>query len=248
MNRLNIGIAEDRDIQAAYYQEIIRKELSRHELHLKHYRSTQECLADQEFLAEADIFLINIQLDGSSGIELGRQLMQAHSQIKIIFISGYVRYAPEVYEVPHVYFVWKPDLEVRLPQALQAACRESRRSVLPLNWKGHKKFIFMDEIMYIERELRKSRIVLPECEHYVYMTLEELMERLQEQRFIRIHKSYIVNFDYIGEFCRQMVVLRDGTQLPVSRTYRAAVSEVMHKLLKESGVSLDEDEHEKSAA
>ena len=29
MNRLNIGIAEDRDIQAAYYQEIIRKELSR---------------------------------------------------------------------------------------------------------------------------------------------------------------------------------------------------------------------------
>ena len=171
MNRLNIGIAEDRDIQAAYYQEIIRKELSRHELHLKHYRSTQECLADQEFLAEADIFLIDIQLDGSSGIELGRQLMQAHPQIKIIFISGYVRYAPEVYEVPHVYFVWKPDLEVRLPQALQAACRESRRSVLPLNWKGHKKFIFMDEIMYIERELRKSRIVLPECEHYVYMTL-----------------------------------------------------------------------------
>ena len=80
------------------------------------------------------------------------------------------------------------------------------------------------------------------------MTLEELMERLQEQRFIRIHKSYIVNFDYIGEFCRQMVVLRDGTQLPVSRTYRAAVSEVMHKLLKESGVRLDEDEHEKSAA
>ena len=218
MNRLNIGIAEDRDIQAAYYQEIIRKELSRHELHLKHYRSTQECLADQEFLAEADIFLIDIQLDGSSGIELGRQLMQAHPQIKIIFISGYVRYAPEVYEVPHVYFVWKPDLEVRLPQALQAACRESRRSVLP------------------------------ECEHYVYMTLEELMERLQEQRFIRIHKSYIVNFDYIGEFCRQMVVLRDGTQLPVSRTYRAAVSEVMHKLLKESGVRLDEDEHEKSAA
>lgn len=106
----------------------------------------------------------------------------------------------------------------------------------------------MDEIMYIERELRKSRIVLPECEHYVYMTLEELMERLQEQRFIRIHKSYIVNFDYIGEFCRQMVVLRDGTQLPVSRTYRAAVSEVMHKLLKESGVRLDEDEHENSAA
>ena len=126
-------------------------------------------------MAEADVFLIDIQQDGSSGIELGRQLMQAHPQIKIIFISGYVRYAPEVYEVPHVYFVWKPDLEVRLPQALQAACRESRRSVLPLNWKGHKKFIFMDEIMYIERELRKSRIVLPECEHYVYMTLEELM-------------------------------------------------------------------------
>ena len=86
MNRLNIGIAEDRDIQAAYYQEIIRKELSRHELHLKHYRSTQECLADQEFLAEADIFLIDIQLDGSSGIELGSQLKQAHTQVKIIYI------------------------------------------------------------------------------------------------------------------------------------------------------------------
>ena len=93
-----------------------------------------------------------------------------------------------------------------------------------------------------------SRDVIQTGAERLGWTLEELMERLQEQRFIRIHKSYIVNFDYIGEFCRQMVVLRDGTQLPVSRTYRAAVSEVMHKLLKESGVSLDEDEHEKSAA
>ena len=127
-------------------------------------------------------------------------------------------WAPEVYEVPHVYFVWKPDLEVRLPQALQAACRESRRSVLPLNWKGHKKFIFMDEIMYIERELRKSRIVLPECEHYVYMTLEELMERLQEQRFIRIHKSYIVNMRYIDRIDRKNVLLQGGRAVPISRS------------------------------
>lgn len=150
--------------------------------------------------------------------------------------------------MPHVYFVWKPDLEVRLPQALQMACRQSRRSILPLNWKGHRKFIFMDDIMYIERELRKSRIVLPEQEHYVYMTLEELMDRLQEQRFIRIHKSYIVNFDHISEFCRQSIVLRDGTQLPVSRTYRAAVSERIHQLLKEAGVKLDEEKQDEESA
>lgn len=248
MNRLYIGIAEDRDVQAVYYKEIICRELAGHELNLKHYQSAEDCLADHAFLEEADIFLIDIQLEGSSGIELGKRLIKTYPQIKIIFISGYIRYAPEVYEVPHVYFVWKPDLEVRLPQALQMACRQSRRSILPLNWKGHRKFIFMDDIMYIERELRKSRIVLPEQEHYVYMTLEELMDRLQEQRFIRIHKSYIVNFDHISEFCRQSIVLRDGTQLPVSRTYRAAVSERIHQLLKEAGVKLDEEKQDEESA
>ena len=90
--------------------------------------------------------------------------------------------------------------------------------------------------------------MLPEQEHYVYMTLEELMDRLQEQRFIRIHKSYIVNFDHISEFCRQSIVLRDGTQLPVSRTYRAAVSERIHQPLKEAGVKLDEEKQDEESA
>ena len=36
MNRLYIGIAEDRDVQAVYYKEIICRELAGHELHLKH--------------------------------------------------------------------------------------------------------------------------------------------------------------------------------------------------------------------
>ena len=106
----------------------------------------------------------------------------------------------------------------------------------------------MEDIVCIGRGLRRGRIGRPEQGHYVEVALEGRMDRVQEQRFIRIHKSYIVNFDHISEFCRQSIVLRDGTQLPVSRTYRAAVSERIHQLLKEAGVKLDEEKQDEESA
>jgi DNA-binding LytR/AlgR family response regulator len=60
--------------------------------------------------------------------------------------------------------------------------------------------------------------------------MDEIEKQLDEGRFWRIHKSYIVNVSYVSEFGAREVCLRNGERLPVSRTFRESVQE---KLLGE---------------
>ena len=58
-----------------------------------------------------------------------------------------------------------------------------------------------------------------------YGNMDEIEKQLDEGRFWRIHKSYIVNVSYVSEFGAREVCLRNGETLPVSRTFRENVQE-----------------------
>ena len=74
-----------------------------------------------------DIAVLDIRMDEVDGITLAKQLNKASPTSKIIFISSYSGYLMDVYETEHVYFVLKPNMEERLPAALQKALASTAR-------------------------------------------------------------------------------------------------------------------------
>jgi len=93
---------------------------------------------------------------------------------------------------------------------------------------GRVIFIPVDEIDWIEAEANYVRLHLSgNLAHLSRQTMGKLAEQLDGSRFLRIHRSFIVNVNRIrelhpgsGDF---IVLLRNGKQLPCSRTYRPAL-------------------------
>ena len=98
--------------------------------------------------------------------------------------------------------------------------------------QGQTEFVSLDEVDWIESDGNYLRIHSGERSHVVRGTISSWTERLDKQRFIRIHRRFLVNRDRIGEvkpwFAGDCIVfLHDGTKLRLSRTYREAFQERM---------------------
>ena len=94
---------------------------------------------------------------------------------------------------------------------------------------GRVIFVPVDEIDWVEAEANYVRVHLSgNRAHLCRQTMGKMTQQLDSPRFLRIHRSFIVNVNRIrelhpgnsGDF---IVLLRDGKQLPCSRTYRHAL-------------------------
>jgi len=94
---------------------------------------------------------------------------------------------------------------------------------------GRVIFVPVDEIDWIEAQANYVRLhVSGKDSHLFRQPISKLAEQLDSSRFIRIHRSYIVNTSRISELqpCNSgefIVLLRNGKELPCSRTYRRAL-------------------------
>ncbi len=87
-----------------------------------------------------------------------------------------------------------------------------------------------ESLQWIEAEDNYVRLHVEATSHLLRETMAGLLTRLDPARFRRIHRSAIVNLDCIREFQSwtggdQMVIMRDGSKLTLSRTYREQFGE-----------------------
>ena len=182
---------------------------------------------------------MDIRLSNANGIELAKQVKRVYPHTAVIFISAYLEYAPFVYEVDHVYFIYKKNTLHRFPKALAKAIKHyhnKERNILPIHWKKEVILLSISDIIYIEREGRKTNIIMCDEEQAVYQKIDDIMKQLPEDLFIRIHHSFIINFDYIRSFSRDKIIMKNGKELPVSRSYEKTAKEKIYHLMDESMV------------
>lgn len=105
------------------------------------------------------------------------------------------------------------------------APREPLRRLLVEN--SHRGlFISIDTVQWIEADRHFVKLHLPHCQsHRIRTPISALYEKLDQDRFLRINRSAIVNLDFVSELrarnrSDREVLLRDGTVLSFSRLYR----------------------------
>lgn len=168
---------------------------------------------DQSF----DVLFLDIEMERLSGIELAQKLRQLGSRIQIVFVTGYMDYIAQGYDVEALHYLLKPVTEEKLQGVLERAIERlksgERALVLGLP-EGTVKVPF-DQIRYLE--VMGNYVTIHGKESYsVKRTLGDMAKELDE-RFIRTHRSYIVNLQSVRKCTRSEVVLKDDTVLPLSR-------------------------------
>lgn len=223
---LNILICDDEPAVAAELEQRLRAlpDFCEQAMQLCCLTQPQEMLAAD--LAAYDLLFLDIDMGDVNGIDLARKLRRTRPDSVLIFVTNFIEYAPEGYEVDAFRYLSKQQLDLRLPVYFADAlvvCR-TRKHVIDIPCVGGSLSIPIHLIIYIESIDHEQRMHLNRKEKnilYTRMTITELAEQLSSHGFLLIHRSFLVNMAYLQKLQSTGAVLEGGIFLPVStRTYR----------------------------
>ena len=185
-----------------------------------------------EFLAneEIDLILLDIQMPDLTGIEFTKTLQ---SPTKIIFTTAYEQYAIEGFKLSAVDYLLKPFNYQEFLTAVQKANKliELEHGALP-TLDANNQFLFLkseykirrinfNDILFIEglKDYVKVHLQTQEKPILSLNTVKLLEEKLPSDRFMRVHRSFIVNLDKIETIERGRIIF-GKTYIPVSEQYK----------------------------
>ncbi len=173
-----------------------------------------------------DLILLDIEMPGSTGMELAGAIRPFLPSVKIIFITSHVEYAIDAFELSIFRYVPKNDTEKRLPGAICDAIRlieleEGKFYTIQTSSRLEK--IPFKEILFIERDGKNASITTVNGAAKVRKSLQQVHEELAAEEFIFIDRGCIVNMIHVMQVKEGTVILKNGAVLPVSRSHLQAV-------------------------
>lgn len=192
---------------------------------------------------QVDILLLDIHMPDLNGIELARTIGNIPA---IIFTTAYSEYALESYEVSAVDYLLKPIAFPRFQAAIEKAIAkikslevadtktEKAEATTPQPETNDKRDFLLvkadyrlykinyDDLLYIEGQHEYVSFYTKGKRITALYSLKSLEESLPADRFIRVHKSYIVSIDEIQEI-EQLSITVAGQKLPIGGSYREAL-------------------------
>lgn len=192
------------------------------------------CASGSEFLTlpqeKWDLVLMDVEMPGQNGIETARQLRRVNDRAAIIFITNYIQYALEGYEVQAFRYLLKPIDTAQFEQVVGTALDEiHHRQTAYLQLKGRSEIIRLaiDELIYAETERGHLLLHTPGKVLECYSTMEKLEQELKQEAFFRCHSSFLVALEAVRQIEKQDVVLKDGTRVPVSKNRKKGMKQAL---------------------
>jgi DNA-binding LytR/AlgR family response regulator len=212
-----------------------------------------EILGDAETAAQAlqlaedlrpDLFLVDIQMPGLTGLQMAGALLHLDPMPLIVFVTGYSEHAVAAFEHGALDYLVKPVAADRLAKTLvrardRLADAQARRAGeqrvleqvaeapplrrLPVRLDYAVRLLRMEEIVCATAREKRVYVRTMEGEHRTYYTLTQLESLLPREQFLRIHDSCLVNLERVEELIflgnhAYEVRLTSSQRLPVGRT------------------------------
>ncbi len=174
-----------------------------------------------------DLLLLDIEMDGISGIELKDKAIKQDLILRIAFVSSHTEDIFDAYGTKTIGFIPKPPVYNNIKKVLDITIDELRENVVITisGYKGDIIEIKLDDILYLKADGSCTEIYTYNSilnDTYILSTkkLGEIENELSEFSIIRVHKSYLVNIANVLEINSQ-VILRDNlVQIPIGRRYK----------------------------
>ena len=205
------------------------------EYEIQKYSLGEELLESN--LKNIDILLLDIQMGQINGMDTARKIREVDNKMEIIFITSLIDYVQEGYEVKAYRYLLKPIKEEELKKHITTCIKEieNKNNYIIIKNKANAYKICTAEIKYIEVQKKNMLIHTINKDFEVVYSLEKIEKDLKLDKFIRCHKSFLINLDYVENIKVNTAILESKEEVPVSR-YR--YKEVKEKFLKFLGDSI----------
>lgn len=166
-----------------------------------------------------DVLFLDIDMPELNGMEVAQIIRETNRYIKIIFVTNKDSLVYKTLQYTPFRYIRKAHFDEEFPEAaeeLKKSLIESSRTET-FSLKNRKICVKLRDIVYAEVINHTLKVVLEKETLNITKTMDELDETIGSFGFIRIHKSYLVNYRYISSVEAADVVLNSGEKLPLSK-------------------------------
>ncbi len=184
-----------------------------------------------------DLIYLDIEMELMDGLEVGKRIrntMKDH-KTEIVYISAKDGYDRQLFDVQPLHFIPKPiNPKLVIENLNLAMLRADKLGGIFTYRKTIETYkVPIKDIIYFESLGREIRIVTINNEDTFYGTIEEIFETVTKYQFIKIHRSYIVNYKHIAIFKYDEVIMSNDVRLPISQSRRKEVREIQLSIEQE---------------
>ena len=238
MSKIRIAVCDDEqesaDLIAGAVASVFKKKEVDTEICV--YTSASQLLWDMDVKGFILLFL-DIDMPDLDGVELGKKLRAEGNRVDIIFVSNREDRVFDTMKIAPVCFVRKSHILTDIPEAIELYLdkQQSLEQKIVIRSKDQIITVKAGSVMYVEGDRNQQSIYSENDEKplRIRSTMQEIEEAFGKLGFIRIHKGYIVNADYIKVIDGNDIVLKNGVRLPVSRRKLQEVKEKYLLIMKD---------------
>lgn len=208
-----------------------------------------KCIDKYDDIEELDLFLekdsydlifMDIEWKGheKNGTRYAAEINEKFPNIQFVFITAYNdRYSESIFmeKINLCGYLVKPikfnNLQFLVEKAMNNVKKRQEEKII-VQYRGITETIHISDIVYLESRAHQLSIFTITDQIQVYKKLDDY-EDIMDASFVRIHKSFLVNMNYIKRIERSALTLKDGTVLPISKTKYQAVKDQFFKFMSE---------------
>lgn len=217
---MKVAICDDNKIDQDYVISLLRTwaQLTDRKLELYTFTSAEQFLFQYAEEKDYKILILDIEMGKMNGVALAKELRKENQELQIIFVTGFPDFIAEGYEVDAIHYLMKPLEQGKFLKAMEKAVTHLKHvePVILLQESGEAMRIATKNILYVE-VFSHSCVLHTTEEHVEYkISISKLEKELGEQ-FVRVHRSYLVNIEWIKRIAKTEVILENGDTVPLSR-------------------------------
>lgn len=234
--QLRIAVCDDEKEQLEYIKGLLQSwgEKRGMTLLITEYKSAEEFLFEYPEKA-FDLLLLDIEMDGVSGMELAKRLRERGDMLPVLFITGFSEYVEQGYDVEALHYLLKPVSEERLETVLDRYVKKTgtHQESLLVSDGGYLTHVELSDILYIEADGRHTRVQLTDgsallCEKGIGVLAKQGL-----LGFVQCHRAYLINLRHVRSIGKTEIVFDDKTAVALSRRLYDQVNQAFIRYYRE---------------
>lgn len=184
----------------------------------------------------ADLLFLDVEMPNMSGLDL---LSTLTYKPQVVLVTAHEKYALDAFEFDVTDFLKKPIQFPRFLKAVNKAMERTKEPDIGSGKKGDYDMFVKDgnqlvkiptgEIQFINALSDYVKIVTPQKEYAILYTMKNISDKLPAEKFMRVHRSYIVRLDKIDRIADHIIEI-DRHSIPISKSYREELYERLNTL------------------
>lgn len=229
---INIALIDDdvefHPIFSRYVEKFFQETGKLYELRL--YDEPEAVLFDLRNGKYWELYFLDIEMPEIDGFELAGKIREEAPGAYLIFLTSHEELAMEGYNFKAFAYIPKSLLEKEISSTLQRFWSEYQGvycKAYPIVTDTRFEQLEYDDIIYLYKEKNNTVFVLKDRKVHIRKSLKAVFDELDSEGFMFVERGYVVNIEHIFRLVKKGIVVSNGEEVPIGRTFEMKVKKTI---------------------